>query len=475
METLDLCALRRRLASAHMVQAGPQEGEKRWPSAVLSLAHPLLSLALLILLAVPAIAEEPTPEPPVYVVQPGDTLFSIAQRFGATVESIATANNLADPSLIQVGQKLLIPTEQPKLVPSPEPSPDKRVHPVLPGETLPALAFRYGSTFWTLRHENELDWFGLVWPGLELTIPAPTAPHRGVPGFPQVSTLPAPVAPGQTMLVQVEAGGSLQVSGSVLGRDLQFVEENGRYWALLGLDALTPPGGYPLLLRMAELSSGDLLTMQDTFTVTKGSFTTYNVVVPPSRTNLLDPNLVEAERKKVNAVFAGLSDERQWAGTVGLPLSGELRTTAAFGQRRSYNGGPVSSYHTGHDYGADEGTPIYAPITGTVAMAEPLQVRGQVVILDHGLGVFTGFWHLSRIDVTAGQVVGRGDVIGLVGNTGLSTGPHLHWEMRIRGVPVDPLQWTWQEFPPSPPELVLPTPGPGMPRPDVAPPSPGNE
>ncbi len=156
---------------------------------------------------------------------------------------------------------------------------------------------------------------------------------------------------------------------------------------------------------------------------------------------------MEAERKKVNAVFGGLSEQRLWQGAFGFPLAGELRTTAPFGQRRSYNGGPVSSYHAGQDLGADGGTPVYAPAAGTVALAEPLQVRGNVVILDHGLGVFTGFWHLSQINVEAGQTVERGEVVGLVGNTGLSTGPHLHWEMRVLGVPVDPLQWTRQAFP----------------------------
>jgi murein DD-endopeptidase MepM/ murein hydrolase activator NlpD len=167
---------------------------------------------------------------------------------------------------------------------------------------------------------------------------------------------------------------------------------------------------------------------------------------------LLDPDLVRAEREKVNAVFAQISQGPLWKGTFGFPLAGELRTTAPYGQRRSYGGGPVTSYHTGHDYGADAGTPILAPITGTVALAEALQVRGNVVILDHGLGLFTGFWHLSRIDVADGQRVAQGEVVGLVGNTGLSTGPHLHWEMRIQGVPVNPLQWTQQEFPAPIPE-----------------------
>jgi murein DD-endopeptidase MepM/ murein hydrolase activator NlpD len=221
-----------------------------------------------------------------------------------------------------------------------------------------------------------------------------------------------------------------------------------------------------LTLQAAELESGDLLTMQETLTVTKGDFTAYNVVVPADRTNLLDPALVQAERETVTAVFAGVGESRLWEGAFAFPLAGDLRTTAPFGQRRSYAGGPVTSYHTGHDYGADAGTPILAPNAGTVALAEPLQVRGNVVILDHGLGVFSAFWHLSRIDVEAGQIVGQGEVVGLVGNTGLSTGPHLHWEMRVLGVPVDPVQWTQEAFPPPIPSEPSPlldpeSPGPG--------------
>ncbi len=187
--------------------------------------------------------------------------------------------------------------------------------------------------------------------------------------------------------------------------------------------------------------------MQETLTVTAGSFPTYNIVVPASRQNLLDPDLSRAEREKVEQVFAGVSPWRLFSAPFGYPLTGELQPTSPFGQRRSYSGGPVSSYHSGQDYGAATGVPVYAPAKGIVVLAEPLAVRGQAVILDHGWGVFSGFWHLSQIDVTVGQEVDRGQVIGLVGNTGLSTGSHLHWEMQVRGVPVDPVQWTTESFP----------------------------
>ena len=410
-------------------------------------AQVVLILAVLLWLVPPAAAQEPTPEAPVYVVQAGDTLFSIAQRFETTVEAIVTANDIADASLIRVGQKLVIPTVRPELVPPTAPELNTRIHPVRNGDTLPSLAFYYGTTVWALRERNELDRLGLLWPGQELEVPAPTAPHDGAATFPRISAQPARVVQGETMLVQVEARRELDLRGWFLGQDLDFVGAEGEYWALVGIDALTPPGAYPVALQAVEAGSGDQLSVQETFTVTKGSYGTYNVVVPPSRQNLLDPTLSQKEREKVNAVFAGVSDEKLWSGTFGLPLPGELRITAPFGQRRSYSGGPVASYHSGLDYGADAGVAVFAPMTGTVVLAEPLQVRGNAVIVDHGLGVFSAFWHLSQIDVTAGQRVGKAHVVGLVGNTGLSTGPHLHWEMQVHSVPVNPLQWTRRSFP----------------------------
>lgn len=430
------------------------------PIRLALLALPFL---LFLLLALPVSAQDPTPEPQVYVVEPGDTLYSIAERFGSTVEAIVAANDIADARLINPGQKLIIPVVPVEQVAAPQLEPAARLHPVHPGETLPFLAFRYGTTVWALRDLNNLHPMGLLWPGQELAIPEPTAPHSGLPAFPKVSASPAPVVQGQTLLIRVEGDGPLDLTGSFLDQDLHFVDGGEWYWALVGVDALTRPGVYPLALQVTELDSGDFLTVQETFTIAEGSFTAYNVVVPADRTNLLDPDLAAAERRKVNAVFAGVSDDKLWQGTFGWPLAGDLRTTAPFGQRRSYGGGPVTSYHSGQDFGADEGTPILSPITATVALAEPLQVRGNAVILDHGLGVLTGFWHLSRIDVAQGQRVGQGDVIGLVGNTGLSTGPHLHWEMRVLRVPVDPFQWTEQEFPSPIPSSEPPIPSPQPP------------
>jgi murein DD-endopeptidase MepM/ murein hydrolase activator NlpD len=408
-----------------------------------------VALLLLLLSASLVAAQESTPEPTVYVVQRGDTLYDIAEKFGTTVKAITAANSIEDPSLIVTGQKLVIPSAEtgPAAALEAGAMANRRVHWVQPDELLPSLAFRYGTTVWELRQANDIHRLGLLLPGQELLIPPPSAPTDGTPALPVIATSSDEVSQGRTLGIEVQSTSDLVLEGSCLEQELIFVGDEGRYWALLGVDALTAPGSYPLTLTLTETRTGDRLTMRQAVTVTKVKFPTYDVPIPPERQGLLDPEIGQAERKKVNRVFGTFSPEQAWVGTFGAPLKGDLRVTAPFGQRRSYAGGPLVSYHTGHDLGADTGTPVFAPITGTVALAEELQVRGRVVILDHGLGVFSGFWHLSQIDVEEGQVVGKGEGVGLVGNTGLSTGPHLHWEMRVHNVPVHPMQWTRRAFP----------------------------
>jgi len=135
-----------------------------------------------------------------------------------------------------------------------------------------------------------------------------------------------------------------------------------------------------------------------------------------------------------------------WHGLFIYP-AGDAVISSEFGTRRSYNGGPATSFHEGLDFDVDEGEPVMAAADGRVAMAEPLTVRGNAILIDHGLGVHTGYWHLSEVNVAVGQQVKAGEVIGKAGSSGLSTGPHLHWEIRIGQINVNPVQWTRQTFP----------------------------
>jgi murein DD-endopeptidase MepM/ murein hydrolase activator NlpD len=162
--------------------------------------------------------------------------------------------------------------------------------------------------------------------------------------------------------------------------------------------------------------------------------------VPPSLAQLATGPVATAEAAQVEALTSPVRSERLWTGAFSAPLPASFQRTTGFGDRRDYADGYVA-YHAGYDIAAPLGLPIPVAAGGIVAFAGRMQQRGNAVVVDHGWGVYTLYGHLSRIDVQVGQRLAQGDVVGLVGTTGLSTGPHLHWEVRLRGQAVDPAPW----------------------------------
>jgi murein DD-endopeptidase MepM/ murein hydrolase activator NlpD len=159
-----------------------------------------------------------------------------------------------------------------------------------------------------------------------------------------------------------------------------------------------------------------------------------------------DAVAVQQEADYIASLMTGFSPERRWDSLFLLPTTGVM--TSAFGTARSFDGGQTyNTYHSGADFLAKTGTPIYAPADGLVMETGQLTVRGNFTVIDHGWGVYTGYWHQSSILVELGDSVSAGQQIGLVGRTGSATAAHLHWEMWVGGVPVDPLQWVREEFP----------------------------
>jgi murein DD-endopeptidase MepM/ murein hydrolase activator NlpD len=144
--------------------------------------------------------------------------------------------------------------------------------------------------------------------------------------------------------------------------------------------------------------------------------------------------------------FASFDQGKHWTARFVRPLIGPQ--TTAFGEGRSINGGPVGGFHTGMDIGADAGTPVHASADGRVSSVVRMPIRGLSVVIDHGAGVKSGYHHLEATLVHEGDAIVQGQVVGMVGSTGLSTGPHLHWEVTVWGVNVDPLQWTTASFEP---------------------------
>lgn len=143
------------------------------------------------------------------------------------------------------------------------------------------------------------------------------------------------------------------------------------------------------------------------------------------------------EYKEAIDIYKTKSVNIQWNEDFIYPM--KSRITSAFGTKRVYNN-TLRSYHSGTDFKAPTGTPIYSVNDGVIKMASHRYYAGNAVIVDHGQGIFTCYFHLSKFDVKVGQAVKKGQKLGLSGATGRVTGPHLHFSARVHGVQVDPLQ-----------------------------------
>ena len=144
----------------------------------------------------------------------------------------------------------------------------------------------------------------------------------------------------------------------------------------------------------------------------------------------------QEEAAMMRKAYARRSAEVPDISPIVLPVEGIV--TGVFGTKRFYNG-EERSYHTGVDYAAPKGTPISAPAPGTVVVTHDMYFNGKTVVIDHGSGFISVMCHLDRIDVETDSELKRGDVIGTVGSTGRSTGPHLHWTISLQGTKIDPV------------------------------------
>ncbi len=167
--------------------------------------------------------------------------------------------------------------------------------------------------------------------------------------------------------------------------------------------------------------------------------------IAPNVLAAVTPEAQALERGLMEAGVAAGAPAPLWSEPFLMPITG--RETSGFADARRYAvGGPVS-YHNGLDIAAPTGTPVAVANDGVVVVAGQYPVKGGWVMVDHGFGVFSHYFHMSRIDVQVGQRVTRGQVIGEVGSTGLATGPHLHWEVRVGLSPTNPLKWADRVWP----------------------------
>ena len=456
-----------------------------------------LLLLFLLLVSVNPVSAQDT-NGPVYIVQAGDTLSSIAVRFNVSLDDLMKANNITDPNVLAVGQQLTIPglegvsgvlqTEvvnfgdtfrsfvrhtqvsaemleklnrlvspselyigATMIVPVQDNQPELTVRAApTNGQSLLELAVEQNTDPWTLVGLNDLagTWDGL--PGDALYAPGSGSGQTsaGLPSAFLSASIPTlPLKQGGTAEIIVKPANGVTLGGTLVDKPLHFFPMgDGNMVALQGVYILLNPGIYPLKLD-ATLPDGTKQSFEQMVLINRGDQPTLAIAVPPE-----DPTNMEQEDKQIASIVAPATPTKDWQGKFDLPVGLPICIKDWFGTPRTltFNGSPYSYFHGGVDYGVcstDHPFDIYAAAPGTVVFASPVATRGNLTIIDDGWGVYTLYAHQSQFGVTVGQQVQAGQLIGQIGATGHVTGPHLHFEMWVNGVQVNPLDWLNQAFP----------------------------
>ena len=255
----------------------------------------------------------------------------------------------------------------------------------------------------------------------------------------EVSHKARSIHPGEVVVLLVNAAENpVHVVATAFGKPVYFFRTADNVWTgLVGIDLTVGVGTHDVDVT-ATADDGVMVQKTYPLVVQSKEFPTRRLSVNPSFVSPPEEVIerIQRESRTLDGIFSTATEERMWRDGFLRPVDGE--STSSFGRRSVFNGQPRSP-HSGTDFRATEGTPIKSPNGGKVVLATDLYFSGNVVVIDHGLGLYSYFAHLSSIDVTLGEDVSQGKVVGKVGSTGRVTGPHLHWTVRLNGSRVDPL------------------------------------
>jgi murein DD-endopeptidase MepM/ murein hydrolase activator NlpD len=450
---------------------------------------------------------------PEYIVKSGDTLSGIASLFGVSMDDILQINNIQDANSIYPDLRLKIPgysgvkglispvilglgeswsnllikyqTDEQTLIKI-----NKLVSPhtlysgtvlLMPiNEIMPALnpvamvsengsflekAALINAKPYVLLAENRknssLDFFSndLIFDSNQGLPPANSISDS----VESLSVAPLPLTQGDTIAVKVTTRVPLNLSGKLNGSELHFFStDNQSYFALAGIHAMAETGITGFSISGTD-GTNPIFTYSQDILLVSGTFETDPTLhVAPE---MIDPTITGPELEKITSLTSVFTPEKYWDGVFLSPdtdyaleipnYETKKEITSLFGTRRTYNDDPTVTFHTGVDFGGGVGLPIVATAAGKVVFAGLLDVRGNATIIDHGLGVYSAYYHQSEILVKTGDMVQKGQQIGKVGNTGrvdradeyAGAGAHLHWEIWVNGIQVNPLEWLNSEYP----------------------------
>lgn len=462
---------------------------------------PLLALLVSLLMISPVGAQENTSGGPEYIVRSGDTLWTIARELHIPYRDFLEANNLTGESTVIPGQRLVIPgyeglggvletipvrygesltslsrtyglsesliVELNRLT-SPlelyqgvsvvlhvqegetagEPLGGRRMA-LRPGQTLLEAAVEHDLNPWSLVTANSLESTWHLVPGD--VIREPQGEDQGPGAFPSsiesLTTRPEQFTQGKTAVVRVRAPKDAQVNGALGGRPLNFFRSvGGDYIALQGIHARAELGIEPLSLS-GVLPDGTFFAHQQMVRIYSGNYPYETITGIPPET--VDEKVSADEEELLVELVSSPTDQKRWAGAFSAPVPDPYSDCwpSLFGNRRSFNGSGYHYFHSGLDFCAAMGMDIYAAAPGEVVYTGNLVIHGNTTVIDHGWGVYTLYAHQTEFLVQKGQRVEGGQLIGRVGSTGRSSGPHLHLTVWVGGVQVDPRDWLQTRYP----------------------------
>lgn len=363
-----------------------------------------------------------------HLVEPGDTWEALAFRYSLNVNDVKLAN--PHPNRQQqpaIGGRLSIPGDEEI----------ENQGTILRsfGGILP-LAAALNANPWRLALQNEVR--SIYTPILyrPFFVPDGPSPPREIPfGFQMLELSQVPSVPGQGLAIRAETKGIANALIQLNDQEFATFINDTYLVAVIGTGAFYPAGEPALSIAI----NNEPLWSQP-WRMEEGNWTFQQITLTGTAATI-DQESIRLERERLSSIWNVQSHTPMWSGIFEIPIREFLSVSADYGVRRSYNGGPYRSYHEGVDYSAYGGTEVFAPAGGTIALAEFLTVRGGAILIDHGLGIFSGFYHLSEITAQTGQIVEKGQLIGKVGTTGLSTGNHLHWDLLVAGTWIDAMAW----------------------------------
>lgn len=249
----------------------------------------------------------------------------------------------------------------------------------------------------------------------------------------RVELAPKKIGPGDAFVIHVTGARTTRPPSATLRKKKFYFSNCGRgcFIAIGTVDVQTKPGKYTVKVKVGKTKRAVR------FTVKRTAFPKLKLSLPEDKVSLTQDALdtVRDENERLKSIFQTISEKR-WAGDFILPLENEVSTP--FGTKRIMNGEWIS-LHRGLDIRGTEGEEVVASNGARVALVGELFFGGHTVILDHGQGIYTIYMHLSKFQVNPDDIVSKGDVIGFVGSSGRSTGPHLHFGVKVSGISVNPL------------------------------------